>query len=67
MNRFPDRPNENTVFMYEQPPPYTGIFQDEGNLNKFDEKQKVSNVQNGFVNPNDPNKIYVANAPPVSI
>lgn len=60
MDRFPDRPQGETVFMYEQPPPYSGIFQDE-NLNKFDEKQKV---QNGFVNPNDPSKIYVS-APPV--
>jgi len=61
MDRFPDRPQGETVFMYDQPPPYTGIFENE-NLNKFDEKRKV---QNGFVNPNDPGKIYVsAPAPP---
>lgn len=61
-DRFPDRPQGNTVFMYDQPPPYAGIYQDV-NTNKFDERQKVPNVQNGFVNPNDPSKIYYASAP----
>jgi predicted Rossmann-fold nucleotide-binding protein len=62
MDRFPDRPMGDTVFMYEQPPPYAGIYSDENHMNKFDERQKV---QNGFVNPNDPSKIYVASAPSV--
>jgi len=61
LDRFPDRPQGNTVFMYDQPPPYGGIYP-EVNTNKFDERQKVPNVQNGFVNPNDPSKIYYASA-----
>jgi hypothetical protein len=47
--------------MYDQPPPYSGIFQpQEQHLNRFDEKSRVTN---GFIDPNDPSKVYVPSAP----
>jgi len=64
LNRFPDRPAGENVYMYDEPPPYSGIFgQEEQKMNSFDEKQRVSNVTNGFVNPSDPSKVYVPSAP----
>lgn len=63
-NTFPDRPAGENVYMYEQPPPYSGIFdQNEQKMNSFDERQRVSNVTDGFVNPSDPSKVYVPSAP----
>ena len=54
--------------MYDQPPPYSGIFQPkEQQTNTFDEKQRVSYVTNGFMNPNDPSKVYVPSAPAVNV
>ncbi len=63
MDRFPDRPDGQNVFMYDQPPPYTGIYEQPPPQYKFDEKSRVSNVNSGFVDPNDPSKVYVASAP----
>jgi len=60
MDRFPDRPQGESVFMYEQPPPYTGIFKEQPNTYQFDVRQRVAN---GFVDPNDPNKVYMPSAP----
>jgi len=63
MDRFPDRPDPNNVYMYEQPPPYSGIFQ-QPELNKFDESKRMpTTAANGFVDPKNPNKVYVASAP----
>lgn len=64
MDRFPDRPAGDNVFMYDQPPPYSGIFdQKEQKTNSFDERHRVQNVTNGFVSQNDPSKVYVPSAP----
>ncbi len=61
MDRFPDRPQGNDVFMYDEPPPYNGIYdQKEQKTNEFDVRQRVTT---GFVNPSDPSKVYVATAP----
>lgn len=63
-DRFPDRPQGENVFMYDQPPPYSGIYNsNDQKFNTFDEKQRVSNVSQGFVSPNDPSKVYVPSAP----
>ena len=49
------------VYMYDQPPPYAGIFQDQQQRQtQFDSRQRVNHVSNGFVDPNDPSKIYVS-------
>jgi hypothetical protein len=64
MDRFPDRPAGDNVFMYDQPPPYSGIFdQKDQKTNSFDERHRVQNVTNGFVSQNDPSKVYVPSAP----
>lgn len=64
-DRFPDRPAGENVFMYEQPPPYSGIFQEnQQSEHKFDVRQRVNNVQSGFINPNDPSKVYVSASAP---
>jgi WW domain-binding protein 2 len=61
MGTFPDRPEGSTVFMYDTPPPYTGIFQDP-QMHQFDQRTRVVD---GYVDPNNPNKMYVgASAPP---
>lgn len=61
MDRFPDRPQGNDVYMYDEPPPYNGIFeQKDQKTNTFDVRQRVAT---GFVNPSDPSKVYVASAP----
>ena len=49
--------------MYDQPPPYAGIYE-APQPHKFDEKTRLSNVSSGFVDPANPNKVYVATAPP---
>lgn len=59
MDRFPDRPAGENVYMYDAPPPYSGIFQDQ-KTHTFDQNTRVTN---GFVNPNDPNKVYLPTAP----
>lgn len=67
MDRFPDRPEGSTVYMYDQPPPYTGIFeQTQTQTHSFDQQNRVqtsTNVANGFVDPKDPSKVYVPSAP----
>ncbi len=65
-DRFPDRPQGNTVYMTDAPPPYSGIFPNP-ETNKFDERTRVTNVSHGYVNPNDPSKVYVATAPPMPV
>jgi hypothetical protein len=51
--------------MYDHPPPYSGIFQGQQQTQyKFDEHHRVNQVSSGFVNPNDPSKVYVAAQPP---
>lgn len=62
MDRFPDRPNGNDVYMYDQPPPYSGIFEGPTQQHQFQNAERV--VTNGFVDPKDPSKVYVASAPP---
>ena len=51
--------------MYDQPPPYVGIYKDQ-QANKFDARQRINqvNVNQGFHNPDDPSKVYVPSAPP---
>lgn len=50
--------------MYDEPPPYSGIYEaKDEKQNTFDVRQRVPNVTTGFVNPNDPSKVYVASAP----
>jgi hypothetical protein len=61
MGRFPDRPDQGEVFMFDQPPPYAGVYDNQQPF-KFDEKSKLANVSTGFVDPANPNKVYVANA-----
>lgn len=64
IDRFPDRPNGQNVFMYDDPPPYNGIFnQKDQHMNNFEVRNRVSNVSSGFVNPSDPSKVYVPSAP----
>lgn len=60
MDRFPDRPQQNTVYMYDSPPPYSGIFEQN---QAYNFGQAYPNVTNGFVDPKDPSKAYVASAP----
>ena len=55
--------------MADQPPPYSGIFENQQPY-RFDNSAPVNtntsnmnqsaNVANGFINPNDPSKIYVS-------
>ena len=68
LERFPDRPQGENVYMFDQPPPYAGIFP-QPQTHSFDEKTRVGSTAttNGYVNSNDPNKMYVvstASAPP---
>lgn len=58
MDRFPDRPNADSVYMYDAPPPYSGIFEQNDSY-KFPQQ----NVSNGFVDPKDPSKAYIPSAP----
>jgi len=61
MDRFPDRPQGDNVYMYDEPPPYTGIYDPKDQkTNTFDIRQRVST---GYVNPDDPSKVYVPTAP----
>jgi hypothetical protein len=61
MDRFPDRPQGENVYMYDQPPPYAGIYdQKDQKTNTFDIRQRVAT---GYVNPDDPSKVYVPTAP----
>lgn len=59
---FPDRPNGADVYMFDQPPPYSGIYPDMP-TNNFDNSTRVST---GYMDPKDPNKVYMAasTAPP---
>jgi hypothetical protein len=61
-SRFPERPQGEDVFMYDSPPPYSGIFPQQ-KQNEFDVRQRVSH---GYVNPNDPSKVYVAASAPAN-
>jgi hypothetical protein len=66
-NRFPDRPDAGNVYMFDQPPPYAGVYENQEQF-KFDEKSRLGHVSTGFVDPSNPNKVYVANASaPVNI
>jgi WW domain-binding protein 2 len=56
-NTFPDRPQGADVFMYEQPPPYSGVYSDDKTY-KFDQSNRVST---GYVDPKSPNKVYMSN------
>lgn len=55
VERFPDRPAENTVYVQDQPPPYSGIFA---------QSQAAGQIPNGFYNPQDPSKVYVPSSAP---
>jgi len=59
LDRFPERPAGENVYMYDQPPPYNGIFPSTQTFS-FEDRNRVAN---GYVNPNDPSKTYVASAP----
>ena len=48
------------MYRYDQPPPYSGIYESNQQY-QFNERDRVTN---GFVDPKDPSKVYVASAPP---
>jgi hypothetical protein len=58
VERFPDRPPENTVYMHDAPPPYSGIYPPNP------PKSNTSQVTNGFYNPSDPTKVYAPSSAP---
>ena len=67
-DRFPDRPQGENVFMYDTPPPYSGIFPNpQQQTNTFEARNRAPNVSHGYVNPNDPSKVYVASSAPYVI
>ena len=63
-DRFPERPQGENVFMYDTPPPYAGIFPNQQQTHQFEARNRVTNVSNGYVNPNEPSKVYVAATAP---
>ena len=67
MDRFPDRPQAENVFMYDTPPPYAGIYPNQQQQYQFDVRNRTQNVSHGYVNPNDPSKVYVASSAPYVI
>ena len=60
MDRFPERPQAENVFMYDTPPPYAGINSNQQQAHQFDARNRVNNVSHGYANPNDPSKVYVS-------
>ncbi len=66
-DRFPERPQAENVFMYDTPPPYSGIYSNQQQTHQFDSRDRVNNVSHGYVNPNDPSKVYVTASAPYVI
>jgi hypothetical protein len=60
LDRFPDRPPDNTVFCHDSPPPYCGIYPNA--------EQNAGYVSSGFYNPQNPTKVYAtSSAPPPDV
>ena len=66
MDRFPDRPAGENVYMYDQPPPYAGIFPAPPPTHSFDERSRVASgaETTGYVDPNKSDKMYVVSSAP---